>query len=116
MIPTQRSDDQRRLNTPKRFSKSLHSVRDILRIAELNGNVERYGKLLTADLEDEALPRPLGVQSLLAKVSLPALAPESVVGGGGAIGGVGDLEIADAVRIRVVLQTCGAKAGGSQHL
>lgn len=70
-------------------------------------------------LEDEALPGPLGVERLFAEVRLPALAPETVVGrkaGARASVGVGDFEIAHAVRVGEALQARGAKASGSQHL
>lgn len=70
-------------------------------------------------LKDEALPGPLGVERLLAEVRLPPLAPEAVVGrnaGARTPVGVGDLEVAHAVRIGEALQARGAKASGSQHL
>lgn len=70
-------------------------------------------------LEDEALSGPLGVERLLAEVGLPPLAPEAVIGrktGALAPVGIGDLEVAHAVRVGEPLQARGAKASRSQHL
>lgn len=76
-------------------------------------------KSTVTDLEDEPLPGPLGVERLLAEVRLPPLPLIPVVGrntGSRAPVGVGNLEVAHAIRIGEALQARRAKASGSQHL